>query len=172
MFALLNRFRRCRRGSPAVEFALLAPILILVVGGIIELGLLLSDQTTLEKSVRAGAVAGARLAIDRSGGTPAFVNASAAQTLIDCVVKKGVPNCSGSDPYKLPGWTDGSAAVTVTLRYDTVTDGTNPVDVVVIRVVATLPHTPLVPDAWNFFGGRFVNTITLEASDEQAYIGN
>lgn len=169
----LNKFWCCRRGAPAVEFALLAPILILVVGGIIELGMLLADQTTLEKSVRAGAVAGARLPIDTSGGTPAFENDAAAQTLIECIVEKGIPNCTGSDPYKLPGWSDASASVTRTLRYETLTDGGgNSIRTVVIRIEASLPHTPLVPDAWNFFGGRFIDAITLKATDEQAFIGD
>ena len=61
MFGLLNRFRRCQSGSPAVEMALVAPLFLLILVGIIELGSLLSEIVAVEKGLRAGAMIAAIL---------------------------------------------------------------------------------------------------------------
>ncbi|WP_431858233.1 TadE/TadG family type IV pilus assembly protein [Azospirillum sp.] len=45
----------CRRGTAAVEFALIAPFLLLLLGGIIELGRAVYDNAALAGAARAGA---------------------------------------------------------------------------------------------------------------------
>ncbi len=46
---------RAERGAVAVEFALIAPVLLLIVFGIIQFGFFLAQQTTLNGAVRSGA---------------------------------------------------------------------------------------------------------------------
>jgi Flp pilus assembly protein TadG len=45
----------CRRGTAAVEFALVAPFLLLLLGGIVELGRAVYDSAALAGAARAGA---------------------------------------------------------------------------------------------------------------------
>lgn len=68
----LRRRHGNQRGSVAVEFALIAPILVLFFVGIIELGLLLKDNVSMASAVRAGARTAAASA-DAGPGTCAVV---------------------------------------------------------------------------------------------------
>ncbi|HYZ47396.1 MAG TPA: TadE/TadG family type IV pilus assembly protein [Sphingomonas sp.] len=52
---LLKRLRRDQAGSPAVQFALAAPTLLLLVIGIIQLGLLFSAYAGMASAVNEGA---------------------------------------------------------------------------------------------------------------------
>lgn len=164
MFGLLTRLRACTKGSPAVEFALLAPILVVVMMGLIDLSLMLADATALKKAVRAGAVTAARSPIDKSGGTPTFT--ATIEGLIACVVKTGVPPTSGTtcdtSKYLLPGWSEAEASVQVIPRFDTLADGTT--QVAVIQIIA---HVPFV-----FLVEGFLPYPTLEAIDEQVHISD
>lgn len=164
MFDLLNRLRACTKGSPAVEFALLAPILVVVMMGLIDVSLMLADASALKKAVRAGAVAGARSPVDKSGADPTI--STAVEALIECVVKTGVPPSSGTNcdtsKYLLPGWSEVGAEVIVTPRFQTLSDGTT--QVAIIRVAA---HVPFV-----FLVEGFLPYPLLEAIDEQVHISN
>jgi Flp pilus assembly protein TadG len=100
---------RDQHGQTAVEFALVAPILIVMLLGIIQLGVAFHDYVTLTDAARAGARKAivARL----SGG-----NITDAQ--------QAVRNAAGSlDQSKLtvtvddPSWTTPGSTVTVTATY-------------------------------------------------------
>jgi Flp pilus assembly protein TadG len=100
---------RDERGQTAVEFALVAPILIVMLLGIIQLGVAFHDYVTLTDAARAGARKAivARL----SGG-----NVTDAQ--------QAVRNAAGSlDQSKLnvtvddPSWSTPGSTVTVTATY-------------------------------------------------------
>ena len=56
-----------QKGASAVEFALILPLLILVIFGIIEFGLLLYNQQVITNASREGARAGIVVGLDRSG---------------------------------------------------------------------------------------------------------
>jgi Flp pilus assembly protein TadG len=51
----LSSFRRSERGAAMVEFAIVLPVLVLLVGGIIDLGRLLYTYNNLTSAVREGA---------------------------------------------------------------------------------------------------------------------
>jgi Flp pilus assembly protein TadG len=55
-----------QKGSSAVEFALILPLLTLVIFGIIEFGLLLYNQQVITNASREGARAGIIVGLDRS----------------------------------------------------------------------------------------------------------
>lgn len=48
------RFWRCESGSPAVEFAIVAPVLLLMTVGVIDYGLVVRDKSEAEAAARAG----------------------------------------------------------------------------------------------------------------------
>ncbi|WP_374371136.1 TadE/TadG family type IV pilus assembly protein [Dongia sp.] len=50
---LLSRLRRCERGAPAVEFALVAPLLILMLMGTLDFGLAVRAKSETEAAARA-----------------------------------------------------------------------------------------------------------------------
>jgi len=54
-WAQLGRFARDRRGGPAVEFALTAPILVLLIMGVIAVGFEVDARIKAREAVRAGA---------------------------------------------------------------------------------------------------------------------
>ena len=49
-FSQIRRYRNCQDGATAVEFALISPILFLLVMGIVEAGFIMSAQNTLESA--------------------------------------------------------------------------------------------------------------------------
>lgn len=51
----LSRLSRCRRGLSAVEFGFVAPLLVLVLSGLVDLGHALQRTIVLENAARAGA---------------------------------------------------------------------------------------------------------------------
>ena len=55
-FTKLLAFARDQRGSPAVEFALVAPILVLLTVGILDIGRVMMTATTLESVARDAAL--------------------------------------------------------------------------------------------------------------------
>ena len=67
MLRLWREASRDRAGSPAVEFALIAPLLFLVLFGIVTFGIAINNYIELTDSVRSG---GRALAIARASTTP------------------------------------------------------------------------------------------------------
>ncbi|HZF93820.1 MAG TPA: TadE/TadG family type IV pilus assembly protein [Allosphingosinicella sp.] len=55
MKRVLSRLRRDRRGVSAIEFAIVAPVLILMVIGILQMGAMFYAQATLQSAVADGA---------------------------------------------------------------------------------------------------------------------
>jgi Flp pilus assembly protein TadG len=100
---------RNERGQTAVEFALVAPILIVLVLGIIQIGVAFHDYVTLTDAARAGA---RKAIVSRfSGGSLS----DAQQAVRD--------SASGLDQTKLgvsvtdPSWNTPGSTVTVTASY-------------------------------------------------------
>ena len=103
-----RRWKRCaqsaaRRGAVAVEFAAIAPLLLAVIVGLIELSRVYSVQNTLETAAREGA---RFAALDRSGMM--LGGKTANQKLIDDVKNYLAPggilyftNIAAGNPYRL-----------------------------------------------------------------------
>jgi Flp pilus assembly protein TadG len=105
----LRRNGRRESGQAAVEFALVLPILALLLFGIIQFGITFNNYVTLTDATRAGArkAAVSRFATDPSGATEAAVRGSAGS------LDDGSLNVAVSTS---PGWTSGGE-VTVTATY-------------------------------------------------------
>lgn len=88
---VLGRRRREERGAAALEFALVAPVLILLVIGIIEMSFLMKDYVSLSSAVRAGART-ASASADAGPGT--------------CKTGPGAPPCT---PQRAPALAQGAA---------------------------------------------------------------
>lgn len=54
-FNLGRRFRRCRLGTAAVEFALITPVLLIIIMGLVDFGLAMFKKMELTGAVRSGA---------------------------------------------------------------------------------------------------------------------
>lgn len=61
--------RRNRRGANAIEFALIAPILFMIMAGVMEYGWFLFNQILLDSAAREGARVGARTEDDSATAT-------------------------------------------------------------------------------------------------------
>lgn len=78
--SVLRRFRRNAKGVTAVEFGLIAPVLFLLIMGIVELGLMMAAQGVLENAVFSGS---------RTGKTGYKDTGKTQQQMILAAIKKG-----------------------------------------------------------------------------------
>jgi Flp pilus assembly protein TadG len=112
------RRARDERGAIAVEFAFIAPILILLVLGVVEFGFGYhawdATQNAAREGARVGAVSPDRSEIEaRVRGTTSFLNQSNLQVTIECGVTGGTfASCSGNPS----DWDEGDI-VRVTVEY-------------------------------------------------------
>lgn len=158
MLNSLNRFRRDRRGAAAIEFGLLVPLFLVFLLGVVEFGRVLAQSNAVEKGVRAGVALAVR------SDNP-IVAASAQETAIKNLVKYG--NTAGSGSVLVDGWTEAGATVVIDVVRTYTGGGVTGLDV--IRVIATVPYTPLVPGLFSFAG---LSSFNIVVDHEQAYIGN
>lgn len=84
----------CRRGNVAVETALIAPVLLLMMIGLVDFGLALRAQVSLDGAARAGAQVGLignpkaeeiESAVLTAAGDPDGTQGVAAQVVLSCV---------------------------------------------------------------------------------------
>jgi Flp pilus assembly protein TadG len=153
MRAFLNRASTDRRGASAIEFALVAPLLLALVLGVVEIGRLVSQADAVAKSLRAAAVFAARSELPLD---------SAATTTIENLIKTGTPDGTGA--FIVDGWEESGADVTITPRTETV-EGE---DITVIRLNASVPFVPLMPGLLSLFG---LGDLKISTSHDQTYIG-
>jgi Flp pilus assembly protein TadG len=102
---------RSDRGQAAVELALVLPILVALLLGIVQFGIVWNNYVTLTDATRAGARAAAvgRFAADPVGSATAAVRNSAG-TLNQAKLSVSVPTPPG-------GWSTPGTTVTVTATY-------------------------------------------------------
>ena len=154
MRSLLNRIHGDVRGVAALELALFLPLLMLLVGGLFEVGRVLYQAQTLDKAIRAGAVYAAQVPEPFSAAT---------RTAVENLVKTG--NAAGDGAYLVSGFSDPAAKVEIAaLSYDV---GGTPIPVV--RVTAEVPFDPLFPGISGMFDA---SAFKFRLSHEQAYIGS
>jgi Flp pilus assembly protein TadG len=92
-----SRRRAGRRdgGAAAVEFALVAPLLFVVLFGIIDYGIYFADSIALRQGVREAARAGVVARFDASCTTPTVASNSAEIRQLACQTERGIPNIAG-----------------------------------------------------------------------------
>jgi Flp pilus assembly protein TadG len=121
----VKRTAHSNRGTAAVEFALIAPVLFLIVFGIIEFGFILFNQAVITNASREGARRGVVYAIrnDASGVTEARTSATSKSSpfLISLGTPSLPPSCS-TNPCAVATNTDGGFTsgdkLTVTIYYN------------------------------------------------------
>lgn len=153
MRASSNSLAADRRGTSAVEFALVMPMLLAMVLGVTEIGRLVAQADAVEKSLRSAAVFAARSELPLD---------SATITTIENLVRTGTPD--GTGDALVPGWDESGADVIVEPRTVSV-DGE---DVDVIRLTAVVPFVPLMPGLLHIVG---LDDLTIRTSHDQTYIG-
>ena len=100
----LERFCRNRRGNIAVEFALILPVALLMLAGVIEFGLVTYDKSSIESAARAGAQFAYSGGYDASK-VAATVRSASAVSLgpNDSVASKIFCECTDSTPIACGG---------------------------------------------------------------------
>jgi Flp pilus assembly protein TadG len=151
--ARLARFAADRRGVAAVEMAILMPVLLMLMSGLVEVARAYEQASAIEKGLRAGA-----LYLARTGDPTAM----AAQTAASDLAMSG--RLGGGAPYLAPGWSSSAASLDISFSSFTVGEDSLPV----VRLAAEVPFVPLVPGLAETFG---FNNYTIRLSHEQAYVG-
>jgi Flp pilus assembly protein TadG len=145
------------RGQALVEFALILPILLLVVTGIMQFGVLLSGQIALVNGVREAARYGSVLETSSVGSVPA--DAAAVEARLAAVLTAGLP---GYAPARLLS----SSVCYVSYQ----NPGSSPASYSVrLTVSATYKHAlfvPLITQILDPMDGSFDNGFRLSASEE------
>ena len=158
MLDSLNRLRRDRRGAAAIEFGLLVPLFMLFLLGVVEFGRVLAQSNAVTKGVRAGVALAVR------SDDP--ITAAQTTNVIN-LVKYGNP--AGTGAFLVDGWSDTvNSDVDVSVARTCCPSGVV-TGLPVIRIVATVPYTPLAPGLFAFAG---LSSFDIVVDHEQAYIGN
>ncbi|HKT99379.1 MAG TPA: TadE/TadG family type IV pilus assembly protein [Paraburkholderia sp.] len=122
-----RRARQAQRGTAIVEFALVLPLLLILLFGIVELGFLLYDKTVITSASRAAVRQGVAFGED-STGTPVYLSAAnigqiAQGGLSTQLIGFGaatpnvtVTNCTSSGSCSAGGCSPGNS-LTVTVTY-------------------------------------------------------
>lgn len=161
-----------RSGAAAAEMALVAPLLVTIIFGSLELGKYFWDEHVVLKAVRDGARFAARQNFANMPCDGPAANEADIQNLVR--FGKTAP-VSGTDKPRLHYWTNNST-ITVTIEcYENagedgarVYDGiySARADVPVVRVAAAVPYTPIVGS----FGFE-ASGLSLNAYSESAVFG-
>ena len=109
---------RCQKGVAAIEFAIVLPLLMMIVFGIIEFGLLMYDKQVITNASREGA----RIGISDVAVTDAEIEAVVANYVANNLITFGSP-ISPDTTIDPPGDRSGmgfgqDVTVTVTYNYD------------------------------------------------------
>ena len=140
----MKRLSKCERGAAAAEMALVAPLLMMIMFGSMEIGHYYYSEHVVVKAVRDGARYAARQSFSNYTCSPDTV-ATAVQDKTKWVTRTNTVDGTGSP--RLGGWTS-DATVTVTNTCDTSTtyttafgDGTGGIPRVTVS--ATVPYSSL-----------------------------
>lgn len=114
----LQTFADDRSGSAAAEFALVLPLVLILILVTFEGGYYLYSEHKVAKGVRDGARYAARLAFTNYDCPPGSINNSDAETRIKQVTRTGFPDgdnpaLTGTDNPVVGGWVVGDVTVTV-----------------------------------------------------------
>ena len=90
-----TRGGRRERGAAAVEFALVAPLLFVILFGIIDYGIYFADSIALRQGVREAARAGVVARFDAGCTTQTITGGSPEIRQLACQTKRGIPSIAG-----------------------------------------------------------------------------
>lgn len=166
------RFTGDQRGAAAAEFALILPLLTMLMFGFYEAGRLYWSYNIVQASVRDAARYGARLPVTCTGGAGAFDDL-AHETRIKNLARTG--RVDGTADPLVPGWTDNNTVtVTVTpclskLTADGITLSGRYADQATIPIVSVTANAPY----GSLFGGLFggLDLTTMSITNEQVWTG-
>jgi Flp pilus assembly pilin Flp len=153
MCASSNSLARDRRGGSAIEFALIAPVLLALILGVTEIARFINHADAVEKSLRSAAAFAARSEVPLDGAT---------LTKVENLVRTGTPD--GTGDFIVPGWAEAGASILV----QTFTATVGGVDHEVIRLTATVPFVPITPALVEMFG---LGDLQILSSHEQTHMG-
>lgn len=142
-------------GTAVVELAFALPVLVLLFGGMVEIGRAYYHANSIERGLRAGAIYAARSALPLS---------VADRAVAANLVKTGT--LDGNGALLASGWSEAAADLDIdTSKSFTVDDQTIPV----IALTARVPFDPIFPSllAW-----LDLTPETIVMRHEQAWIGN
>lgn len=160
-----------RRGAAAAEMALVAPLLVTIMLGSLELGKFFWDEHIILKGVRDGA----RFASRQNFATMPCGGSATNETQIKNLVRYGKTIVTGADRPRLHYWTSNSTiTVTITCYANAGADGARVYDgiysarpqVPIVKVTAAVPYTPIVGS----FGFN-ASGISLNAYSESTVFG-
>lgn len=143
------RLLKDRNGAAAAEMALVAPLLITIMFGSLELGKYFWDEHLVLKAVRDGA----RFAARQNFSTMPCDGTATNETQIQNLVRFGKTTVTGADRPRLHYWTDNNTiSVTIACYENAGEDGARIYDgiysarpeVPIVRVHAIVPYTPIV----------------------------
>ena len=138
-----------RRGAAAAEMALVAPLLVTIMFGSLELGKYFWDEHLVTKAVRDGA----RFASRQSFATMPCGGSATNEAQIKNLVRFGKPTVTAADKPRLHYWTSNSTiTVEITCYENSGVDGARVYDgiysarpdVPVVKVTAAVPYAPIV----------------------------
>ncbi len=153
MFAWLSSLWRDRSGVSLVEFAFVAPILLTMLYGTIEVGRVFFQANAVERGLRGAALFAARSPWPLS---------TADQTTVLNLARTG--NETGTGHFLADGWAEpGSDFNIASANFPVGTDV-----IPIIRVSAAVPFKPLMPGLLESLG---LASYTIRMSHQQAYIG-
>lgn len=151
----LAAFGREERGAAVVEFAFVLPVLVLLFGGIVELGRAYYHANGIERGLRAGALYAARRPLPLS---------AADRTTTSNLVRTG--SMDGSASPLASGWSEAGASLTIdTTKTYTIDDQT----VRVVALQASVPFDPMFPSLMAWLG---LTPETIVLRHEQGWIGD
>lgn len=102
--------RRGQRGSAAVEFALLVPVLFLILFGIIDYGLWFNDSLNVRQGVREGARAGVVQRFASPGCDPTQAATDTPPEQLACLTRNNIGALTGTTYLRITapnGWARG-----------------------------------------------------------------
>lgn len=156
------------RASAAAEFALLLPMLIILLFGGTEAGHFVWSQHKLAEAVRDGARYAARLPIDTVCDGPTEVLADPQLADVKLITRTGQLDDAAARPV-VPGWTE--AQVTVTVSCESFVDTGIYTDLGAAGPVVTVSAAGVTyPSMFNLLGG-LSRSVSLTAHSNAAVIG-
>lgn len=167
---LAHRFLKQTSGSSTAEMALVAPLVVLLLFGAVEVSNLFYNQHLLSKAVRDGARYAARQPFG-DYDMDACALSGDAETRTRRLVRTAQLATAGA-PSRLPNWNESDEAATIDINVDCDSSGTytgvyvqNADTAAAVTVEASVPYTPLTGILSTLTG------VTLTAQSQAAVAG-
>jgi len=171
----LSKFRSAEDGIAAVEFAIVVPLLLILLVGIIDFGRLLTDHQAINKSVRDATRFLTRVKVDCAAAGSGAISTYLVDPSYATIAQNLALTGKASTPtvpsdYLLPYWTDPA---TLSMTVNCVANGGNYAGV--FTDLAYIPRITVTADVpFSFLFGTIVFSsanITLSAFHNEVNVG-